>query len=90
MKLTMKKLAIRYPFIKVCRVWDKNGKMKAYRLGNRTVRMSYILKKPFSKIYFKIEYGLAKNTKGKLEMFYNDYEGSDPKEALKAYHAFME
>ena len=64
--------------------------MKAYRLGNKYNRMLYILKKPFEKIYFRIDYGFAKNTKGKLEMFYNDYQGTNAKEALMAYRGFME
>ena len=86
----MKKLAIKYPFIRTCHVWDMNGKLKVYRLGNKYNRMLYILKKPISKIYFKIEYGIAKNTKNRWEMFHNDGTYTDMKEALKAYRAFME
>jgi hypothetical protein len=86
----MKKLATKYPFISKCQVWQLNGVKKNYRLGNRTQRLLYILKKPFKKIYFKIEYGKAKNSKGHWEMFYNDYVGTDPKEALQTFRAFME
>jgi hypothetical protein len=85
----MTKLASKYPFIRTCHVW-RNGKMTAYRLGNKYNRMLYLLKKPLDKIYFKIEYGPAKNRKGKMEVFYNDGVYTDMKEALKAYRAFME
>lgn len=80
-----------YPYIRTCRVWDKKGKLKSYKLGNRPLRMYAILRKGgFSKIYFKIWYGKAKTNRGVLEMFYNDYEGTDPKEALVAFKGFME
>jgi hypothetical protein len=80
-----------YPIIKSCRVWDKNGKEKRYKLRNRSLRMYYILRKGnFSKIYFKVEYGKAKTQSGKIEMYYNDGEYTDPKEAFRAFKAFWE
>lgn len=44
----------------------------------------------FLSVYFKVLYGKAKTTSGKEEMFYNDYETSDPKEALRTLKAFLE
>jgi len=85
----MSKLASKYPFIRTCHVW-RNGKLKVYRLGNKYNRMLYVLKKPFDKIYFKIEYGICKTSSGKKEMFYNDGVYINAKEALMAYRAFME
>lgn len=44
----------------------------------------------FLSVYFKVLYGMAKTSSGKKEMFYNDYEGKDAKEALKTLEAFLE
>lgn len=43
----------------------------------------------FLSVYFKVLYGKAKTSNGTEEMFYNDGEYTDPKEALQALKAFL-
>lgn len=53
--------------------------------------MYILLKKGnYQKVYFKVEYGKAKTTSGKMEMFYNEAVCSDPKDAYKTFKAFWE
>lgn len=44
----------------------------------------------FLRIYFKVEYGLQKTNKGKMEMFYNDGIYDNKKDALFALKCFLE
>ena len=44
----------------------------------------------FPRIYFRVEYGIRKNDKGKNAMFYNDGYYTNKNEALKALTAFLE
>ena len=46
--------------------------------------------KDFPKVYLKVSYGKKKNVFGKTVEFYNDWEGNDKRELLKAYRAFIE
>lgn len=60
-------------------------------MGHNSLRMYILLKKGnYQKVYFKVEYGKAKTTSGKMEMFYNEAVCSDPKDAYKTFKAFWE
>lgn len=68
----------------------KNGKMVRMYPKNR-VRRFYAKLQGYSytKVYFKVEYGRAKDAQGKMSTFYNDGTYEDSKEAKKALAAFL-
>lgn len=69
----------------------KNGKVDRIYPNTKTRRLFHRVKAGnFLKVYFKVEYGKAKTESGKEEMFYNDGEYTDPKEAYRALKAFLE
>ena len=69
----------------------KNGKTVRIFPNTKTKRMYAKLRGgKWNKVYFKVEYGKAKSDDGKFHMFYDDYEGTNPKEAVQAFKAFLE
>jgi hypothetical protein len=82
------KLRSEFPRVTL-KIW-KNGKCKRLNRSTRFGRINYLIKSSYDKIYIKVEYGKAKTNTGKTEMFYNDGEYTNNKDAHKAYLAFIE
>ena len=69
----------------------KNGTMTQMYTSTRIKRLyTRIRGGNYDRIYIRVNYGMAKTKKGKLEMFYNDGNYTDHKEAYKALRAFLE
>jgi hypothetical protein len=81
----------KYPHIETVTFWLLDGKKVRMFPKNHSRRIySRVSLGHYSKVYFKVVYGMAKTSNGRYTMFYNEYEGSDPKEAYKTLRAFME
>ena len=80
-----------FPRVKVARFYDAHGKMTRIFPNTKTKRLYARLRSgKWAKVYFKIEYGKAKTTDGKIHMFYNDGEYDNVHDAVQSFKAFLE
>jgi len=72
------------------RLYNKDKILRIYNTTKIKRIYAKIRGGKWEKLYLRVEYGMAKTKKGKLEMFYNDGYYENWHEALQAFKAFME
>lgn len=85
------KRTLEFPRVATATFWYPNGKKARIYPGTKTKRLYYKLRgRKWEKVYFRINYGMAKTSSGKKEMFYNSGTYTNVKEAIYALRAFLE
>ena len=88
-KKTKEEKKLSYP--KIQATYWQNGKKYVIRTTYKTKRLYAVIRAgKFTRIYFKVLYGMRKTSQDKMEMFYNDCEANNQEDALLALKAFLE
>lgn len=72
------------------RLYNKDKILRIYNTTKMKRIYAKIRGRKWERLYLRVEYGMAKTNKGKLEMFYKDGYYENWHEALQAFKAFLE